>query len=150
MRNVLGNVRWVQTPDQKQAALMIAINPPQTDTIYLEMDNGENPPIRLENFQAFYPVAYALTKLPSTQQTFLYYGNEGAVAPNYDLSLVAPQLLSAEKMSASLGPQQVLKEPSIAEKYSGTRVSNTVYWGALTLVVIVLVLIISRLIPKAT
>jgi len=103
----------------------------------------------LDEFQGFYNVTYLLTKIGSNSQTFLYYGNEQAAAPDYDLSLVAPQLLAAEKSNAVLGAQEALKAPSLSEKYAGSRTSNALYWAALILAVVVLVLIISRLIPKS-
>jgi len=41
-----------------------------------------------------------------------------------------------------------MKEPSLHEKYMGSRTSNILFWTALSLAVIVLFLIISRLLPK--
>jgi hypothetical protein len=150
VRSILGNTEWVQTPEQNEPLLFLQITSPSTDTVYLEIDNGENPPIRLEHFQGFYYATYLLAKLVSVEETFLYYGNQKAVTPDYDLSLVAPQLLSAEKSNAVLEEQEVLKEPSLREKYAGTRTSNALYWAALTLAVVILIVIISRLIPKTS
>ena len=48
----------------------------------------------------------SVPELPAGAKTsfWLYYGNPAALAPQYDLSLVAGQLLSAEKRLAALGP----------------------------------------------
>ncbi|MDD2765471.1 MAG: DUF3999 family protein, partial [Opitutaceae bacterium] len=47
-RRWLGQTAWSQTPGRHAAVFTIAVNqPPETDTLWLETDNGDNPPITL-------------------------------------------------------------------------------------------------------
>ena len=79
----------------------------------------------------------------------LYYGNPHVFSPHYDLSLVAGQLLAADKTPATLGAQEQLKKSSWAEGRTPGK-GGFVFWGILAVVVVVLLVIISRLLPKAT
>jgi hypothetical protein len=148
-RHNLGSASWVQRPDRKNGAFNLILNsPPQSDTLFLDTPNGDNPPIALERIQLFYPVTRMLFKTGSDDELFLYYGNPRATAPSYDLSLVAGQLLSADKAIASPdASQQLLKSSWRDHEIPGK--GGVVFWGILALVVVVLLGIISRLLPKS-
>ncbi len=145
----LGQASWTQTPENPSKELSLAFDsPPQSDTLYLETSNGDNPQVELNSFQAFYPVTRILFKTQATGGFFLYYGNPQAASPDYDLSLVAGQLLSAGKNTATSSAEESFKQSSWHEN-ALTRQGNMVFWGALALVVIVLLAVISRLLPKS-
>jgi hypothetical protein len=148
-RHNLGEVFWVQKPDHQSREFVLIFNsPPQSDMLFLETHNGDNPPIALAKFQLFYPATRILFKAASDDQLFLYYGNPRVPAPNYDLSLVAGQLLSADQAVASPGTEQQLLKSSWREhEIPGT--GGVVFWGMLAVVVVVLLVIISRLLPKS-
>ena len=96
----LGHVTWDQTPDSPKRDLVIKLNArPQSNTLFLETDNGDNPPIELHDFRSYYPVTRVLFKATpdAAQPVWLYYGNPDATAPRYDLTLVAGELLKAER-----------------------------------------------------
>ncbi len=114
----------------------------------MEIQNGDNPPIELKDFQMFYPVTRLLFKTQTGDELLLYYGNPEASAPRYDLSLVAGQILAADKSSASLGAEMQLKQGSWNERQPTGR-AGVFFWGALALVVVVLLALISRLLPKS-
>jgi hypothetical protein len=148
-RHNLGGTSWVQKPDRKSREFFLTFDsPPQSDTLFLETQNGDNPPIALEKFQCFYPATRVLFKTGSDDELFLYYGNPRAATPNYDLSLVAGQLLSADKLIASPGTGQQLRKSSWREHEIPGK-GGVVFWGILALVVVVLLVIISRLLPKS-
>lgn len=143
---MLGSAAWVRRPESKSGRFSVALStPPQTDTLLLEIDNGDNPPIELEKFQVSLLVSRVLFKAPPGERVELCYGNAKATAPTYDLDLVAPQLLAAAKSEATLanvdpkGPDQ--GRPS-------NRNLSFVFFGVLALVVVGLILIITRLLPK--
>jgi hypothetical protein len=148
-RHNLGGASWVQKPDRKSREFFLTLDsPPQSDTLFLETHNGDNPPVELEKFQLFYPATRILFKAGPDDELFLYYGNPRADAPRYDLSLVAGQLLSADKALASPGTeQQLLKSSWRDHEIPGQ--GGVVFWGILALVVVVLLVIISRLLPKS-
>ena len=149
-RHPLGGASWQQTPGRQRGEFFLTLNSlPQSDTLLLETHNGDNPPIALEQVRLYYPATRILFKAGSDDELFLYYGNPHVNAPSYDLSLVAGQLLSADKAIASSGTGQQLLKPSWGEhRISGK--GGVVFWGILALVVVVLLAIISRLLPKST
>jgi hypothetical protein len=144
----LGGGTWVQTPNQtsKQFALILH-GSPTSDTLVLETHNGDNPPIELEKFQAFYPATRVLFKAQPAEALLLYYGNPQTASPRYDLSLVAGQLLAADQAEASLAPEEQLKK-TWGEGYRPGK-GGIVFWGILAVVVVALLIIISRLLPKS-
>jgi hypothetical protein len=148
-RRVLGGATWTQTPERQSKEFTLTLDGTlQSDTLFLETDNGDNPPIELEKFTAFYPATRILFKAKPKDELFLYYGNPQVAPPSYDLSLVAEQLLTAEKNVASLFAEEQLKEPSWYKNQMPSQ-GGVLLWGILALVVVVLVFIISRLLPNS-
>ena len=148
-RHNLGGASWVQKPDRKSREFFLTLDGPlQSDTLFLEMHNGDNPPVELEKFQIFYPATRVLFKAKSDDAVFLYYGNPRVAAPRYDLSLVAGQLLSADRIIATPAAEQQLRKSSWREHEIPGK-GGVVFWGILALVVVVLLVIISRLLPKS-
>jgi hypothetical protein len=148
-RRDLGGVSWTQTPGRKVNDFSITLGgAAQSDTLFLETQNGDNPPIELEKFAAFYPATRVLLKAKADDALFLYYGNPRVSAPSYDLSLVAGELLAGDKAAAKLADEQQLKKSSWAESQTPGS-GGFVFWGILAVVVIGLLVIITRLLPKA-
>jgi hypothetical protein len=148
-RHELGGASWTQTPDHNSKEFVLNFDSmPQGDTFFLETENGDNPPIELDKFQIFYPATRFLFKAKSDDELFLYYGNQRAAPPRYDLSLVAGELLAADKKPALLSSEQQLKKPSWHENEVPGK-GGIVFWGILAVVVVVLLIIISRLLPKS-
>jgi len=148
-RRVLGGATWTQTPERQSKEFTLTLDGTlQSDTLFLETDNGDNPPIELEKFTAFYPATRILFKADPRDQLFLYYGNPQVAPPSYDLSLVEEQLLTAEKNVASLFAEEQLKEPSWYKDQMPSQ-GGVLLWGILALVVVVLLFIISRLLPNS-
>jgi hypothetical protein len=139
---------WTQTPERKTKEFSLPLDGmAQSDTLILETDNGDNPPIELEKFTAFYSATRVLFKAKADDALFLYYGNSGAVPPSYDLNLVAGELLAADRIAVTLGSEQQLKKSSWIESQTpGT--GGILFWGILAVVVIGLLVIVSRLLPK--
>lgn len=144
----LGGARWIHKPDQAARGFEVALRRPlESDTFIVQTDNGDNPPVELENFEVTYPVTRVLFKAGAEAPVFLYYGNLRVAAPSYDLSLVADQLLAAEKFTAPLSAPEQLKG-SAADLSRQPGAGGVVFWGILAVVVVVLLAIIARLLPK--
>ena len=125
-RHVLGAGSWRQTPGRKAKDFdMILDGIPQSDTLFLETDNGDNPPIELEKFQLLYPATRILFKAKP-----------------------ADQLLAAEKNVASLSGEEQLKQASWRENPAPGQ-GGLLFWAMLAAVVVVLLIIIARLLPKS-
>jgi hypothetical protein len=148
-RHALGGGSWEQTPERKSKEFSLTLDSAaQSGTLFLETENADNPPIALEKFTAFYPATRLLFKAKPDDELFLYYGNPRVPPPRYDLSLVANQLLAADKKVASLSGEQQLKKSSWRENEVPGK-GGIVFWGILAVVVIGLLVVISRLLPKS-
>jgi hypothetical protein len=138
-------LEWHKTPSRDEAATLPISFVPAGNTLFIETNNGDNPPIALTKIDAAYPVVRVLFKANAGAIT-LCYGNPNATAPRYDLALVADQLIAAEKNIATLGAE----ETAARSKWSGLSAQRAgiLFWGALSLVVIVLLVVVARLLPK--
>lgn len=145
----LATEAWQRTPEPGSPATRVfTLNTrPQGDVLYLETDNGDNPPLDLKEAVVLYPVARLVFKTAETDGFALAYGNGSVAAPRYDLGLVAPQLLNAPRTSLRLDAEEK-REPSFLRTAFGSLQGGPLFWGALALVVIVLLVVIARLLPK--
>jgi len=147
----LGRATWDQTPDSPKRDLVVELNTrPQSDTLFLETDNGDNPSIELRDFRGYYPITRVVFKATPdpAQPVCLYYGNVDAITPRYDLTLVAGELLKAERSTVAAGAEENLSpKPSFAGQ-TLTGSTRYIFWGALALAVIVLLVIMSHFLPK--
>jgi hypothetical protein len=147
----LGRVMWRRVPNQKTVEFAIDLDAvPESDTLFLETNNGDNPPIELRDFRGYYPVVRAIFKTPadSAQPISIYYGNRDVTAPRYDVALIADQLLRAERGEATLGPPEKTKSGTTVVGQTLTGSARYIFWGVLALVVVALLLLIARLLPK--
>jgi len=117
-----------------------------TDTLWVETDNGDNPAIALGTVQAVYPVVRLVFKVARTDGLELAYGNEEAGAPRYDLGLVAGRLLTSSRTAAHLGAG--VTAAGARNPFAGMN-GGVLFWAALALVVVVLLVVVARLLPKA-
>lgn len=147
----LGRARWKRVPNQPLIEFAVTlISSPTSSVLFLETDNGDNPAIELRDFRAHYPVTRAVFKTGSDSTLSIYYGNPEILAPRYDVSLIADQLLRAERGSVILGAQggSGVAVEKLTQSLGG--VSRYIFWGVLALVVIGLLFLISRLLPKSS
>jgi hypothetical protein len=138
---------WSRTPEPgvPETRVLELMDRMRTDTLWIEADNGDNPAIALGTVQAVYPVVRLIFKVAESDGFALIYGNKAANAPRYDLSLVAVKLLTSSRSVAKLAagePNATGHHPFIGIK------GGYIFWGALALVVIVLLVVVARLLPK--
>lgn len=144
----LASGEWHRTPDASVPESRVLEIPQRThtDTLWIETDNGDNPPITLGPVQVIYPVVRLIFKTESTDGFALAYGNPAANAPRYDLSLVAAKLLTSPRAVANVDDAEA--ESSGARKPFAGLNGGYVFWMALGLVVIVLLVVVAKLLPK--
>jgi hypothetical protein len=148
-RRWLGSAAWTQRPESRGRLFTLAFRmPPESDTLLLETDNGDNPPLALGKIELHYPVTRLLCKTTDLQPFALYYGNPQTSAPRYDLSLIGEQLLAADKSVPVLGAEESLKGNSLAQVIALAGRGGVVFWIGLAAVVAVLLVVIARLLPK--
>jgi len=147
----LGCATWQRTPGTPSHELIIALTQsPQTDTLFLETDNGDNPAIDLRDFRCHYPVTRIVFKAANdaAQPIWLYYGDSEACTPRYDLNLISAQLLRSEKSRATVGGEEPTKATRSTRAEEATEAGGILFWCVLAGVVAVLLVIVSRLLPK--
>ncbi|MGV8074502.1 MAG: hypothetical protein AB2L11_08105 [Syntrophobacteraceae bacterium] len=149
-QRLLQSSRWVKTPEEKQSLLELSIpHPISSDRLFLEIDNGDNPPLVLKNPQVWYPITQVLFKTAEAgAEIFLYYGNRATLPPQYDLDVIAPQLVAAAKSAAAVGPEEPVRPPSWKDRNLMSGTPGVIFWVGLVLVVGVLLYVISRLLPR--
>jgi hypothetical protein len=148
---VLGSASWTQQPGVPEASLSLTCaGTPETDTLFLETDNGDNPAITLTKLELSYPAIRLAFKSDTTEGLHLYYGSPLASAPQYDLSLVAGQLAAAEKAVATVDAEERLTKASWREQFGATSGGGPVLWVVLAAVVAALLLVVTRLLPKTS
>jgi hypothetical protein len=145
---IRGTACWVRTPGEKMRKLALQTASPVTDSLILHVENGDNPPLDLKDFRSYYLATRVIFDSSMHGDTFLYYGNRSAALPRYDIDLIAPQLLAAKKVKATLVKAEPLKKTAWAEGESLTGKGGWVLWIALGALVVVLLGAMARLLPK--
>jgi hypothetical protein len=145
-QRTVASADWTHTPDDTAGTLSLPLSGRLlTETLWIETDNGDNPPVTLEHVQAFYPVVRLLSKTTTTQPIELAYGNASASGPRYDIGLIAGQLLSADRLPAVLG---AAKPTTITSSLLQGSRSGVLFWAVLALVVLLLLVVVAKLLPK--
>ena len=145
--SVLTTEEWHRTPEPgvPETKVLNLFARARSDTLWIETDNRDNPAIALGAVQVVYPVVRLVFKVVETGGFTLAYGNPAANAPRYDLSLVSMKLLTSSRNVAHVGTG----EQSTASGNPFARLNGGyVFWAALALVVVVLLVIVAKLLPK--
>ena len=146
--NTLATGAWSRTPEPgvPETRSFEMQDRLRTDTVWIETDNGDNPAIALGPVQVIYPVVRLIFKTAGAEGYTLAYGNAAANAPRYDLSLVAVKLLTASRNVATLSAGE--RNPASPRDRLGGLNAGYIFWAALALVVIVLLMVVAKLLPK--
>ena len=145
--NTLASGQWSRTPELGVPENRVFALPERmrTNTLWIETDNGDNPAIALGMVQVVYPVVRLVFKVAETGGYTLAYGNNSANAPQYDLSLVSLRLLTSSRKVAHISAE----EQSTAVNNPFAVINGAyVFWGALAMVVVVLLVVVAKLLPK--
>ena len=146
----LARVHWVRTPTLGKDGLRMPLQmPPLGAVLFLETDNGDNGAIELHELKFAHPVTRLVFRPSGSEELQLYYGNPKASAARYDLSLVSATVIRSDRVSASLGSEERLKTGASLGFGVSAPAQVALFWGVLGLVVVVLLVIITRLLPKS-
>lgn len=150
----LGSGHWQRRPGQAMQPLHLALyTTPQTDTIQLQTDNGDNEPLRLASVRVLHPVVRVLFRVPDANTAVhLCYGNARATHPRYDLQLVRREFETATKVSAKLGGEEQLPGYRADPRHAAaprSGLGSPWLWAALALVVGALLWVVAKFLPKA-
>jgi hypothetical protein len=122
---------------------------PKTKRLVLETENGDNAPIHVNKVEAYYRAPRLLFRFkPTTTPLYLYYGQPEVSAPQYDLNLIAAELLSTPPQEAQLGKEEALKATPWWEPPVPSGGGKYFFWGVMILVVLGLLIVIAWLLPE--
>ena len=144
-----GTAQWIKSvSDSQNAQVHLDLQGQRLPTsVMLETDNGDNPAIPLQDISITYSQPSLLAKITNDAPLFLYYGNPYAHLPAYDLDLVRSSLQKAEKITTLPGKEEKLKASPASRQ--GVSSGSPWLWLALGSVVIVLLVIVAKLLPKS-
>ena len=146
---LLGQAQWTRTSASAHDTLALQFTKyPQTEYLFLKIDNGDNPPLKLSNFSLTYQTRQILFKTNPGSELYLYYGNSAASAPSYEIDLLQQQLLQAKPSEAILeSAKDILKVDPWYQFSFQSKTMKYLFWGIMALVVLVLLGVIAKLLP---
>jgi hypothetical protein len=134
---------WYSHTLSSSSKNMFAFENLRADTISIEIENEDNPPLTIKSAKAFHLNKYIVAQLESGEQYEVYFNNVEATAPNYDLKYFS------DVIPNSLPLLNVSNLQSIAgrdiEKPSRQFFNKQLVWIILGIVVVVLGAISIRL-----
>ena len=146
---LLAEAVWTRQLKQPAQNLVVALEGQrQGGVVLIETDNGDNPPLALTAVRGAVGVTRLLFKpAPGAADPELIYGNANVGPARYDLVLIAPQILGATKQRAALAAEAPQAGQGIGAWLSG-RGGLVFLWVVLGGVVVVLLVVVARLLPK--
>ncbi|HJT17971.1 MAG TPA: DUF3999 family protein, partial [Thermoanaerobaculia bacterium] len=135
---LLGETTWRSAdPDSSAPALTFA---PRltTRSVELRIDERDNAPLPITTAKLLLP-SYALRFFGNGSPLTLLYDNPSASAPQYDLALLAPRLLSEPVREIALPAVGAPSPPQSAQK------ERTVFWSVIGIATLALLVTLGRL-----
>jgi hypothetical protein len=141
----LASSRWIHADRERPTPpLVLPLRSIAASAILVVVDEGDNGPL---------PLAPPRLLLPSYRIRFyrnagdalsVAYGRDDLAPPRYDLALLAPQVLGVSATDVAAGADSAKAVAGVA----GALASPWVFWGVLSLAVVVLLGFVARLIGK--
>ena len=120
------------------------------DTLFLQIEEGDNAPLTLANARAVVPVPRVVFKLkPEEGGCRLLFGNERAQPPRYDIQTLRSEVLAYSAVPASLAPlEQNGAYRRFAADYFKSAPPTVALWAVLLVAVAGLLVLTVRLLKK--
>jgi hypothetical protein len=143
---------WNQSDENTAARpLTLPVPPGSRGEVVLEIDEGDNQPLPIERATLLVP-SYAVRFFRSGPSPLrLAYGRPDLASPQYDLSLLASEVMGQRAVQVEAGPERRPdgSDPAAA-RGSTAPLSAAAFWGVLGLAVIVLLGVVVRLVRRET
>jgi hypothetical protein len=141
----LAATRWVHAEQDISAPpLMFDVPERRAGDIVLLIEEGDNQPLPIDRTRLLLPSYAARLYQPDNQALRLLYGSRELTPPQYDLALLAPQVMGSPAREAYAGAEQ----PGGASQAASNFIPPPVFWGSLAAAVVVLLGVIVRLMRK--
>jgi len=144
----VSNGAWVRKTNAAPTDFSLPLNSVRLrKEFFIEIEDGDNAPIALEKVRVEYPSVSVIAKVAHSAPLFLYYGNEDASMPRYDLALARTELLASPMTTAGLGAEETLHAEKRAPA-AGLGSGSPWLWAALALVLVVLLWVVAKMLPR--
>lgn len=139
--DVVASASWHHA-DQQTPSPALALGLPKTDATELTVvvDEGDNSALPMTGARLLLP-SYRLRFFKTAAPLRVLYGREDVPAPQYDLALLAPQVMGAEAREIAMAA-----EPASTGSGAVSFVSPRVFWILLAGAVILLLALIAKLV----
>ncbi len=144
--DVLASAEW-RHADQDLAArpLTIDVPPLHSKALVVVVDEGDNTPLPIDAARLLLPSYRIRLYRGSGTALRVAYGRRDLQRPQYDLALLAPQVLGASAREVALDAERSTTSTAAAPSL----VSPGLFWAVLAIAVVVLVGFIVRLLRQA-
>jgi hypothetical protein len=136
---------WSHADQESPApALTMVLSQRDARDLLITVDEGDNSPLPLDSARLLLP-AYRLRLFRERDARLrLAYGRTDLDPPQYDLALLAPQLIGVAATEVVPGAEQTASPAATTEL-----LSPQLFWGVLIVAVLVLLTLVVRLIRKS-
>jgi hypothetical protein len=143
--DTLASARWVHADQDKPAMpLTLSVPPLQEAALFIVVDEGDNAPLPIDTARVLLPSYRVRLFRENNAMLRVAYGRTDLGRPQYDLALLAPQLLGTPAADVVLEAER----PIVAGTTTAAILSPRLFWAALTIAVVVLIGLIARLLQK--
>lgn len=143
---IAGTADWTRSGED-EAPLAVNLRGQRMPGVFsLETDHGDNPPIPVNDVAVRFAAPSITAELADGAPLFLCYGNPKASPPQYDLGLARKELLAADQQATVLSDEEILQPHT--EELQSTDAGSPWLWLALGGVVVALLVVVAKLLPK--
>ena len=141
----LATARWAHAnQDAPAVPLTLSVLPLRGTELLVIVEEGDNTALPIESARLLLPSYRVRVFREANARLRVAYGRTESSKPQYDLALLAPQVLGAPAADVALDAEQRIGSAESTAAF----VSPRVFWGALAIAVIVLLGLIARLLKK--
>lgn len=141
--NIVSASGWTHAnQDAAAPALVLPLDSTESAELVLMVDEGDNAPLPITGARLLLPSYRLRFYRPPSGPLRLVYGREDLALPQYDLALLAPQVMGAEARETIAAP------PQPPARSGATFIAPPVFWALLGVAVLVLLAMIGRLVMR--
>jgi hypothetical protein len=141
------SVNWVHA-DTATAAPAVTLPLPESidGDLFVLIEEGDNPPLPIDKVTILLPSFAIRLNRPANEPLRLLYGKDRVAPPQYDLQLLAPQVMGRVAEEVTAGAEQTATS-ALALSNIGA-MSPTIFWSVLSLAVLVLLAMVVKLMRR--
>ncbi len=143
--DTMATAQWIHADQDRPAMpLTLPVRSARGTDLLIIVEEGDNAPLSIATARVLLPAYRIRLFREANARLRVAYGRGDLTQPQYDLALLAPQLLGAPATDVALDAEG----PSAGVASTAALVSPRLFWTTLTIAVIVLIGLIVRLLRK--